>query len=265
LAFDSPVLNLKILKTQSYERLVVATQSEIHLFELSNLSKISTIPVERTNPKGLINLSFNDPILAYTRTPSQGDLVLYDLANLQSRKTFDKLHPYPLSAIEFSFDGNFLATTDEYGQVIKVLQLKKNHDCIDFRRGVTSAEICSVAFSGMNCGYRVPLLAVSSTNGTVHIFKIETPKPTDSLYGTVLSGLAAVTVGAEERSFCKITLTRGLKSSVAFNEEATRVFVVSNDGMFSQWEIVSTGDCKIIKQEPLLQDSDYNFESDAER
>lgn len=205
LPFETPVLGVKIT-TQRYKfflcctkctRLVVVTESDIHIYNTGNMGfmdKISTSP----NPKGNAILLAIDVLglcavsiakgtdLAYPclRGSLTGDLLLYDAVSMIQTGKLEGVHVHPLQHIQFSPDGTSVATASEEGTLIKVwfwhylvynLQLTPIDSpepiCV-FRRGSrTRADISFIAFNA--AGNR---LAVSSTKGTTHIFDITQEK-----------------------------------------------------------------------------------------
>eukprot|EP01127_Copromyxa_protea_P005270 TRINITY_DN15222_c0_g1_i1.p1 TRINITY_DN15222_c0_g1~~TRINITY_DN15222_c0_g1_i1.p1 ORF type:complete len:373 (-),score=43.64 TRINITY_DN15222_c0_g1_i1:97-1215(-) len=270
LAFETPVLGVKITS----QRLVVITESEIHIYnteQLSFLTKISTSP----NPKGLCSVFMQEGnvqeasmLLAYSclRGPLKGDLILYDLVGLTQRRKIEGIHNHPLQNIQFSRDGLSVATASEEGTLIKITSLRADDSeptCV-FRRGMLArADISSIAFNNDNT-----LLAVSSTNGTTHIFDIiteqEKHKQTKSTFGM----LAGFVVGEETRSFCTIRLPNGTQNIVTFSNDSRRIHSITQDGKLSQWQIPDTvplgwgaslqsPTCKLVREYDLLSEYTY--------
>lgn len=271
LAFETPVMALKM----NPKRLVVALEAEIHLFNMTDhFSFMSKIDI-RPNPRGLCALSgtsfLSDQmpmLLAYPGNLSgtqNGDLILYDPSSLECRRKIPKVHKHPLACVEFSLDGRWVATASDSGTVIKVVPTSEREtEVYSFRRGsVYGAAISSIAFNR-----DVTFLAVSSPNGTVHIFDVN-----DGLEGktqvksnTYMGMLSSTLFGSEHetRSFTTIKLPVGKQSIVAFSEDSTRVYTITQDGKFSQWQLdksrpmpgwtTSASTCKLTKEDNLLRD-----------
>eukprot|EP01126_Amoeba_proteus_P024085 TRINITY_DN2421_c0_g2_i18.p1 TRINITY_DN2421_c0_g2~~TRINITY_DN2421_c0_g2_i18.p1 ORF type:complete len:291 (-),score=41.46 TRINITY_DN2421_c0_g2_i18:512-1384(-) len=226
--FETSILNVRI----TAERFVVVTESEIHVYQTQQMvfkAKIAITP----NPKGLCDLSC-DMVLAYpnSRGTSKGNVVLYNLLSLQQKRLIEGVHDHPLSYIQFSSDGRYVATTSECGTLVRVTQVSQDNygeeeTIYSFRRGtVSSADISSIAFTRDN-----RLLAVSSTNGTVHIFDLELEKTRQRQPRTF--GLGSVTgmfVGEETKSFCTIPLPVGTRSIIAFSNTSKRLYTITQDG-----------------------------------
>jgi len=267
--FETPVLTLRMNK----KRLVVALETEIHLYNIENMSfftKISTSP----NPKGLCALSSgaspsHPMLLAYpfTRGSLKGDLILYDPIALEKHRLISDVHDHPLRCLNFSNDGRLIATASQAGTLIKILPvLEHETDRYAFRRGlVQSADISAIVFNKMST-----LLAVSSSNGTVHVFSIKDgQEKTTTPAKSTLGMLGDMVWGEETRSFTTVKLNPGSNNLVAFSNDSSRIFTITQDGKFSQWQLdknknpswtSSASVCKLVREDNLLQD--YYFVND---
>jgi autophagy-related protein 18 len=171
LTFPTPVLAVRMSKN----RLIVVTESVIYLYELQTNRLLTTIDTP-PNPHGVVALTNRDPengqtqsLLAFPGHTTQGDLVLYDTNALKIARVVKSIHKTPLRFIQFSPDDRVIATASETGTVIKVRAVDPRLDKeLTFRRGTLhGATIASIAFNSDGS-----LLAVSSSNGTVHLFKV---------------------------------------------------------------------------------------------
>eukprot|EP01120_Amphizonella_sp_Union-15-10_P009442 TRINITY_DN3573_c0_g1_i1.p1 TRINITY_DN3573_c0_g1~~TRINITY_DN3573_c0_g1_i1.p1 ORF type:complete len:114 (-),score=21.07 TRINITY_DN3573_c0_g1_i1:37-378(-) len=107
------------------------------------------------------------------------------------------------------------------------------------------------------------MLCVSSANGTVHIFNLEDGKGignASSSYVGLIGDMASSMIGSTNvRAFATIKLDRGgFKSTCAFSKDSSRVYVLTEDGKFSQFQLPSGGGqtCKLVVQDSVLNDFD---------
>jgi WD40 repeat protein len=259
LYFETPILAIKANK----KRLIFVLEEEIHIYsteELSFFTKISTV----SNPKGVCALSAGAELypmlLAYpsSRGSGRGDLILYDPLSLEKSRTIIDVHDHPLRFINFSSDGKLVATASHSGTLIKILPIsEKENERYVFRRGILhSADITSIAFNKSS-----KYLAVSSLNGTVHIFNISDGLEKYNSSKSVMQSVGDALWGEETRSFLTVKCTPGLNNHIAFSSDSSRLFTVTEDGKFSQWQLdknktsgwTSTVPvCKLVREENLL-------------
>uniref|UniRef100_A0A6B2L7M6 Uncharacterized protein n=1 Tax=Arcella intermedia TaxID=1963864 RepID=A0A6B2L7M6_9EUKA len=270
LPFETPVLSIKFNR----KRLVIVLEGEIHIFNTENVSfltKITTNP----NPKGLVALSVTSSnshqmLLAYGCSSGtlKGDLILYDPTSLERFRILKEIHNHPLQSIQFSLDGKLIATASEAGTLIKILPVfDEMGDRFSFRRGSQAADISSIAFNKHST-----LLAVSSTNGTVHIFDMKDGQERQSQPKNTFSMIGDLVWGEEARSFTTVKLPQGLNNLVAFSSDSSRVFTITQDGNFCQWNLEKSRpsswtsgvpQCKLAREDVLL--SDLYFGDDEEQ
>jgi len=202
LAFETPVLAIKI----NSKRMVIVIESEIHIFQMPNakfLTKITTGP----NPRGLIGFNTRTKTISYPLVSSQrGELIIYNLTSLCLISMKQEVHNHPLTNIQINPEGTYIATSSEPGTLIKITPVGDEEEKFSFRRGrVTGADITSISFNKDSS-----LLAVASTNGTVHIFKIEEkPQNTTKSYSNMFNDYV---FGDETRSFATVRLQQGKKN-----------------------------------------------------
>lgn len=72
--------------------------------------------------------------------------------------------------IALNEDSTLMATASERGTLVNVFGLPGAQKLFTLRRGTTSATIYSMAFSPVSM--YPPLLSVSGSHGTIHIFKL---------------------------------------------------------------------------------------------
>lgn len=95
-----------------------------------------------------------------------GDVILFNLQKLQPTMVIEA-HKGEIAALTLSKNGSLLATASEKGTIIRVFALETYKKVHQFRRGTYPTRINSLSFSENN-----EFLAASSSNKTVHIFKL---------------------------------------------------------------------------------------------
>ncbi|KAK3265343.1 hypothetical protein CYMTET_25963 [Cymbomonas tetramitiformis] len=182
LSFPSSVLAARL----SRKRLVVVLERKTMIYDLSTLELLETIDTA-PNPRGVSALSQNDGnkcFYAYPGSATAGSIrpprpcftppIVYDCHGLQVMCEL-RAHTTPLVALAFSPDGSMLASASEKGTIIRVHHIYQAAKLFTFRRGSYPATIQSMCFSPPSLS--VPLLCVSSTTGTVHVFRLRDPPP----------------------------------------------------------------------------------------
>jgi len=181
-------------------------------------------------------------------------MVIYNLLTLQQYRTMPELHNHPLQLIQLSQDGKYIATTSESGTVIKIVPVQETLlDRYKLRRAVQPTKILSLSFDNTT-----NLLALSSRQGTVHIFDrlsgLERPNQSKSTF------LGDWILGEEARSFATIKLPLEMTNIVAFSEDSKFVYTITEEGKFSQWLITQKSQswinsntlCKLIQEYSLV-------------
>ncbi|KAJ7554476.1 hypothetical protein O6H91_06G142400 [Diphasiastrum complanatum] len=156
----------------------------------------------------------------------------------------------------FSADGTFLATASEQGTVIRVHTIPQASKVFTFRRGTYPATIYSLSF-GPQSQYP-PLLAATSSSGTVHVFMLapttrQNDKKIPGIIAAVIPELVTDMVESEHhfitihdgfmpgtRSICavaKSTNGSGETSSSASRLDRPRIFVVTTSGYYNQYSL----------------------------
>lgn len=205
LAFPTSVLAVKI----NWQRLVVVLERRTYVHAIKNLSCLSVLDTP-ANPKGTCALTAppNDGayggsggpnLLALPASETVGTVRVYDLtmetANVRCEVN---AHKACVSVMAWNHNGSLLATASLKGTVIRVHQLPAAGTVFTLRRGSYTAVIHSMAFSPG--GYDPELLCVSSSHGTVHIFKLAAPD-------RHLPGTAASMAAQLLASMVKVSLT----------------------------------------------------------
>ncbi|KAL0940822.1 Autophagy-related protein 18 [Colletotrichum truncatum] len=190
LTFPSAVLAVRLNR----KRLAVVLESEIYLYDISNMSLLFTIPTS-PNPGAICALSPSSencyiayplpkpredtgdkrpahaPPLSTYVAPTSGEVLVFDTITLKAVNVIEA-HRSPLCSISLNSEGTLLATASETGTIIRVFSVPGGQKLYQFRRGTYPSTIYSMSFNLSST-----LLCVSSTSDTVHIFRLGAPPP----------------------------------------------------------------------------------------
>ncbi|KAF9870545.1 hypothetical protein CkaCkLH20_12035 [Colletotrichum karsti] len=190
LTFPSAVLAVRLNR----KRLAVVLESEIYLYDISNMSLLYTIPTS-PNPGAICALSPSSencyiayplpkpredtgdkrpahaPPLSTYVAPTSGEVLVFDTITLKAVNVIEA-HRSPLCSISLNSEGTLLATASETGTIIRVFSVPGGQKLYQFRRGTYPSTIYSMSFNLSST-----LLCVSSTSDTVHIFRLGAPPP----------------------------------------------------------------------------------------
>ncbi|ROT34948.1 protein-vacuolar targeting protein Atg18 [Sodiomyces alkalinus F11] len=198
LTFPSAVLAVRLNR----KRLAVVLESEIYLYDISNMSLVYTIPTS-PNPNAICALSPSSencyiaypmpkpredsgdkrpahaPPLSNYVAPTSGEVLIFDTVACKSVNVIEA-HRSPLSCVSLNSEGTLLATASETGTIIRVFSVPRGQKLYQFRRGTYPSTIYSMSF---NLGST--LLCVSSTSDTVHIFRLGASPATATAAGYI--------------------------------------------------------------------------------
>ncbi|KAH8197379.1 hypothetical protein TruAng_008472 [Truncatella angustata] len=211
LTFPSAVLAVRLNR----KRLAVVLEDEIYLYDIQNMSLLTSIPTS-PNPSAICALSpsSDNCYLAYPlpkpredgagagaggvagggvtaaaaadRRPAHAPPAsLYTPVTSGDVLIYDTLtlkavnvieaHKSPLSCIALNHEGTLLATASETGTIIRVFSVPRGQKLFQFRRGTYPSTISSMSFNATSS-----LLCVSSATDTIHIFRLQQPGPPSS-------------------------------------------------------------------------------------
>lgn len=253
------------------KKLVVCLEDSLFIHDIRSMELVHTIKKTPPNPKGLCALSPSSELslLAYPGQQSSGAVQIFDTTTLQNKITITA-HDSALAAIVFDPKGEKLATASERGTVIRVFDVTKGHGLYEFRRGIARCvSIHSLSFSSDSL-----FLCASSDTETVHIFKLERPKDSESvssqetsipnLVSTFIEGMGNLlplntSVFNQLRSFAqaKLPCRNGLKNICAITPErgdrSPKVLVASYDGFLYIYDLDVRfgGECTLLRQHKL--------------
>ena len=142
----------------------VTTKSEVRIytFDPPMLYTQYRNPTNEFAPSDL-SIHYNMHQAAFTGR----DLSTVRIVNGNKTDISLKAHNHGISVISMNSDGNYIATASETGTCIRLWKCENGERIAEFRRGRRPTQITSLAFDP-----RLQLLAVASTNPTLHVFKI---------------------------------------------------------------------------------------------
>jgi hypothetical protein len=144
--------------------LVVVLEDQILVYD-HNLKEIFKRETAK-NPKGIYALSPDSENIVLAFPAVQQGMIRLEHFSID-KHTFIKAHQSPISQIALNRDGTRLATASETGTLIRIFDTVTGEKIKEVRRGTTSAEIFSIAFSNDS-----KYLCTCSDHGTVHLFSI---------------------------------------------------------------------------------------------
>ena len=208
LTFTTSVIGVELNR----KRLVVVLEEHLYIYDIANMKLLHTIDTT-PNPNSLCCLaaSPDNCYLAYPSNTSSnsGELMIFDAVKLQSVNIISA-HKSQLACITFNHEGTLLATSSDKVRVIKKGTVIRVFSCPDgkllgqFRRGMNSARIRSLAFS-MDSTY----LCLSSDSDTIHIYKLDNSSNSDSQSPTLTQ--------QPSQNIVRQNSTGGMLSSLYFN------------------------------------------------
>ncbi|XP_047327493.1 autophagy-related protein 18d-like [Impatiens glandulifera] len=250
-SFGSEVRAVKLRR----DRIVVVLKHKIYVYNfiyLRLLHQIETI----ANSRGLCCLSQNMNTSVLACPGLEPGQVRVEHFGLGMAKLI-KAHDAQLACLALTMDGLLLATASTKGTLIRIFNTMDGTRLQEVRRGVIRADIYSIALSP-----NVQWLAVSSNNGTLHIFSLKVqvmeddyasaeqiPDSTSQVSVPLLEPLVSSTSRvnpwsslslmkgflpkcfSEEWSFAQFHLPKYTKFIAAFGSENT-VMVVGRNGSF---------------------------------
>jgi hypothetical protein len=175
-----------------------------------------------------------------------GAVSVYDAISNETIGAFYP-HNHVIAAMEFNGDGTLLATASHVGTFINVFQILREvpHGSTLYttsvvllarlHRGVTRADICSLAFSPLN-----QFLAVGSAVGTCHIFPLEKALAVRGNEATSVLSASQISAVARLRSApCGTPVNPQLMFSSKVSDDTSAVMLT----IVSAFGVVTTARC----------------------
>lgn len=247
--FKERVCNVKLGRTDSIARLVVATETSVTGFNLLTLTKTFRIPTV-PNPRGLCPFSVSKSCVASFPAECVGKLGFHveDAETLMAEilPPFD-VHESALVAVALSSDGKLVAAAAEKTGHVRVFDIESEEKTLEFHR---DGEVSSLAFSD-NGKY----LAVATTRGECQVYATDDKEAMPG--NPKQSGFKGMFFSPVYR-MATITIPKVKKAVVKFISNSSTVVVVTEDSTVTEAEVVEAGPTLgyEIKHEPskLLSD-----------
>ena len=247
--FTSKITVAKINKV----RMIIGERNFLHIYSTGDMKVLHTFEISDISLGKLI-LSGNSERnvwLCFSTSKDEGEVKVYDTLYPKSIKTKIKAHKSPILKMSLNNEGDRLATCSCKGTIIRIFSLPNGDKLCTFKRGISSAFIFCLNFSGNS-----EKLISSSDTGMIHIFDIKEemenqeknkePKGFIKVLGRGLVTVASALLPREyEDSFgtqrASITYTKeNLKMSnlVGFcTDKIKEAFCFTSDGTFSLFTI----------------------------
>ena len=270
--FTSKITVAKINKV----RMIIGERNFLHIYSTGDMKVLHTFEISDIS-LGKLVLSGNSEKnvwLCFSTSKDEGVVKVYDTLYPTSVKTQIKAHKSPILKMCLNNEGDRLATCSCKGTIIRIFSLPKGDKMCTFKRGITSAFIFCLNFSGNS----EKLISTSDT-GMLHIFDIKEelenlernkePKGFIKVLGRGLATIASTLLPREyEDSFgtqgASITFTNEnlkLSNLVGFsNDKIKEAFCFTSDGTYSLLNINYSD--KVIEKiyERNMKDLKGNFE-----
>lgn len=238
--------NLVTASSQSMLAYCTLPDESISHTKYSAKSAESTLQTVARNVSSLSKLLWGSTPQAAAQVQPLGAVSIYDVVSNEVIGAFSP-HNHVIASLTFNGDGTLLATASHVGTFINIFQILREvpHGCALYttsvvllarlHRGVTRAEICSLAFSPLN-----NFLAVGSAVGTCHIFPLGKIHPERGSSSSANSTAPQVTAIARVRSApCGGPVNPKLIFSSKVSSDTTSVMMV----IVSAFGVVTTVRC----------------------
>lgn len=209
-------------------------------------SSESTLQTVARNVSSLSKMLWGSTPQATAQVQPLGAVSIYDAISNETVGSFSP-HNHVIAALAFNGDGTLLATASHVGTFINIFQILREiphgaSSCTTsvvllarLHRGVTRADICSLAFSPLNY-----FLAVGSAVGTCHIFPLSKILPCRGAEASIGSSAPQVSAIARVRSApCGSLVNPRLVFSSKVSDDASAAMLV----IVSAFGVVTTVRC----------------------
>ena len=270
--FTSKITVAKINKV----RMIIGERNFLHIYSTGDMKVLHTFEISDIS-LGKLVLSGNSEKnvwLCFSTSKDEGVVKVYDTLYPTSVKTQIKAHKSPILKMCLNNEGDRLATCSCKGTIIRIFSLPKGDKLCTFKRGISSAFIFCLNFSGNS----EKLISTSDT-GMLHIFDIKEelenqeknnePKGFIKVLGRGIATLASYLMpteyedsfGTQGASISYIDESLKMSNLVGFsNDKIKEAFCFTSDGTYSLLNINYSG--KVIEKiyERNMKDLKGNFD-----
>jgi WD40 repeat protein len=287
LKLDSEILKAKI----KLDKIIASTKDNyLYVIEMVRLKIINIFKIYEYS-QGLFAINSGDNIFAIAFPYRYTGYVKIKKYNSKINIPNINAHDTNISFITISSEGNLLATSSEYGTIIRIFSTHDGQLIQELRRGAKKAEIHFITFDLNN-----KFLACSSDSGTIHIFsiytsikyltekgiikdnsnnsnkkeetnikgeKIEIPKNQKSFIGSIISVLKlGISYFESEWSFAQFRLPKNEdeKTIISFSQFDNSINVLTRSGILykASFEPSLGGECDKINEINLFKENPEN-------
>lgn len=242
LSFSSKILSLRV----NSKYIVLCFSEEIHIFFVEPFQFVTKIPIV-FNPNGVMSITNQIPyLLAYPSRNDRGEFIVYNIESHEKIKLiFD--HGSAISKLQFNHSGDKIASVSVSGRFIKINDLKGKMTPVVLKRGLTKASVSLPMFS------KDGKYLVCSSDKTIHVFNIEYDSDQTFIQGMI--GYKAIYT---------IPLSKIGESICGFSEDSTRLYVMTEDGIFSKYSWDNNSKTyKFMSDIDIMEDGKDDEASDA--
>lgn len=247
LSFKTDVKNVMLTR----ERVVVTLVKKVFVYNFDDLKLLEQIDTV-DNYDGISDISVRSPHTVACPGLEVGAVIVshYDINDLKSIKA----HNNKIQRLTLNQDGSSVATCSSVGSLIRIFNTDTGHQTHEFRRGMDSAMIYSLAFHP--AGF---YLALTSDKATVHIYSLhDTAENTHSSL-TALSGILP-SYFSSEWSFVKFKVKDNILCRCGFSQDKMSIMVLFLDGTFNVYyfDALRGGDAQLDKHHMYLDGHNLN-------
>ncbi|CUG93337.1 Hypothetical protein, putative [Bodo saltans] len=242
--------NLVTASSQSLLAFCTLPDDSISHTKFSAKSAESTLQTVARNVSSLSKLLWGSTPQSSAQVQPLGAVSIYDVVSNEVIGSFSP-HNHVIASLAFNGDGTILATASHVGTFINIFQILREipHGSASYttsvvllarlHRGVTRAEICSLAFSPLN-----NYLAVGSAVGTCHIFplgKIHSHRGTEASSASTAPQISAVARVRSAPCGSPVNPRLIFSSKVSYDAAAVLLTIVSAFGVVTTVRCSSHG------------------------
>ena len=173
--FTSNITLAKINK----KRIILQESSFIHIYSTEDMTALHKIDIgNNITPNHIVLSSSSEKnnFLVYTTSENEGIIKVYDLLYLSYKGTF-QAHKTQIEQMNINSNGDMLVTCSIKGTMIRVFSLPKGEKIHTIKRGISNAQVFSIAFDIE----KNDKIVLSGNTGTIHIIDLKENLPFTSV------------------------------------------------------------------------------------
>lgn len=203
--------------------IVVILETRIEVYDFQRVPQLRHTFETAINEKGICVLGESN-MLIYPG-PIDRQVCIVDLAKPENDPLIVTFCGHPIACIAKNFQETRIAITDGNGEIIRVYDTSNGEQVIELTRGRSSATVHCMSFNRQST-----LLCVSSSQGTIHVFKLNCVR----LYALV---------NLPNKSFCRYRIGPGTSICAFCPSDDKAIVVICANGSFHKFTYKENGDC----------------------